>query len=249
MLKRLLTFRYTAITSTSYSLGINGYRLGRIMADRMVKCTENLSQQTDLNLKNYIKNRMLNVADAHIDDLTHSALVGFATELQLIYNNNIAGGTQNTPHIVGLAKFSAGYIVGINEYFNESGNKYRVGKLDVMLGSIEDGGLPGPRSDELVDINNNKNNNDNSENKGVDLNKLGDLSALADMDVEKINAIAGLARIFQNAPAIGIKDKDGRNKKKRRLNNNNNNSYNTVCINNFLLFFPSLSVTLFLEIS
>ena len=213
------------------------------MADEVVECTNKLAEQTDVNLKMYIKSRMLNVADAHLDDMSHSALLGFATELQLKFNNNVAGGTQNTPHIDGLAKLNAKYICGLNDYFNINNSNYKKGKLNIVLGTISNKAeLPQPRSDELVDINKDKNNNNNK----IDLSGFGDLSAIADMEVEKINAIAGLARIFQNAPAIGTKDKDGRNKKKRRLNNNNNNNYNTVCINKFIFiiyYFLSISVS------
>ena len=245
MLRRLLTFRCTATSFTKNSININCYFPWKRMADAMEQCNVNLGQQTDLHLKNYIKSRLVNVADAHLDDLSHPALVGYAKELQLLFNNKVASGEQNAPHLDGLAKLNAKFIVDLNDFYNINCDRLKGGKLNIILGTIsakaERNGAP--NADALVNINSNNNNNNNNSNANNmnELSGFGDISALADMDTGKIKAIAELARLFQGASAVATKDKDGRDNKRRRLNNNNNNNSNTVCINYFFIIFLSFS--------
>ena len=214
------------------------------MSTTKKKCKLVMSTQTDMKLKEYINKRVPTNNKLYVDELTHEALVGYALEIQALFNKRVAANTQTTTDLLDVCELNSKMVVGLNTYFGPGVMRDvpGSGQVDIITGDII---IPGQGASNSSNKNNNRsnnNNNNNNNNKDLDLeNKLEDgidgKKSGGTLDATTLALIKAFTKVIKGAPEDATLDKDGRKKKRRKLGRRDEKSVRYICVANLFLSF------------
>ena len=200
-----------------------------------------MSTQSDQKLKDYIFKRVPTNNKIYVDELSHEALVGYAQEIQALFNKRVAAKTQTTTDLLDVSELNCKMVVNLNHYFSSGVTRTPIGSGDVDI-------IKGTIIIKSVKDNNKNNNNNITDNSNDDMSGLFDLddddqkAKGGTLDATALALIKAFSQVIKSPPEDATKDKDGRKRKRRKLGKRNDKSvrYSSVCFF-FLPLFPFLS--------
>ena len=189
-----------------------------------------MSTSSDQELKDYILERIPANNRLFVNELDRQALVGYALEIQALFNKRVAAKTQTTDDIKDVKELNSKFVVKLNDYYGNNIERAAIGsgEVDIITGKFcnldkREKDADGDSGDNKDDNNNNNNNNNNSKEK-PSVNGKKNTAAAGILDANAIALVTAIASALKGAPAEDTLDENGRKKKRRKLGKRTENS-------------------------